>query len=135
MHHGLYSLLDAHLTKRERTRRNAAAADAARHKRLCIIGSLRIAHSPDHLFIAGKLDVPAQQDIAEPHQRIEPMNCQQQKAEWLPPMIPAPDVCLLMRDHVVHLAAVHVIREIDFGLDDPQHKRRADIFALIDVAP
>ena len=33
---------------------------------LRIIGSLLAAHFPDDLFIAGKLDIPAQQDIAEP---------------------------------------------------------------------
>ena len=63
------------------------------------------------------------------------MDRQQQKAERLPPVIPAPDVRLLMRDHVIHLAAVHVIREIDFGPDEPEHERRADIFALIDILP
>ena len=63
------------------------------------------------------------------------MDRQQQKAERLPPVISAPDVRLLMRDHIIQLVAVHVIREIDFGLDDPQHERRADIFALIDILP
>ena len=61
------------------------------------------------------------------------MDRQQQKAERLPPVIPAPDVRLLMRDHIIQLVAVHVIREIDFWPDEPQHERRADIFALIDV--
>ena len=63
------------------------------------------------------------------------MNCQQQKAERLPPVISAPDMRLLVHDHVIHLAAVHVIREIDFRPDEPEHERRADIFALIDILP
>lgn len=63
------------------------------------------------------------------------MNCQQQKTEWLPPMILAADMRLLMGNHMIHLAAVHMIRKIDFGFDDSQHKRRANLLALIDVAP
>ena len=63
------------------------------------------------------------------------MNCQQQKPEWLPPMILAADMRLLMGNHMIHLAAVHMIRKIDFGFDDSQHKRRANLLALIDVAP
>ena len=135
VHHGLYTLLYSHLTKSKRTRRNYTAVDAASHKCLCIIGSLFIAHFPDNLFITCKFNIPAQQYIAEPHQRIEPMNCQQQKTEWLPPMILAADMRLLMGNHMIHLAAVHMIRKIDFGFDDSQHKRRANILALIDVAP
>ena len=111
------------------------AVDAASHKCLCIISSLFIAHFPDNLFITCKLNIPAQQYIAEPHQRIEPMNCQQQKTKWLPPMILAADMRLLMGNHMIYLAAVHMIRKIDFGFDDSQHKRRANILALIDVAP
>lgn len=50
-------------------------------------------------------------------------------------MILAADMRLLMGNHMTHLAAVHMIREVDFGSDDSQHKRRANIFALIDIIP
>ncbi len=66
VHHRLYPSLYSHLAESEGTRRNAAAADAAGYKRMRIIGSLLIAHFPDDSFVAGKLDIPAQQDIAEP---------------------------------------------------------------------
>ena len=89
----------------------------------------------NNLFITGKFNIPAQQYIAEPHQRIEPMSCQQQETEWLPPMILAADMRLLMGNYMIHLAAVHMIREVDFGSDDSQHKRGANLLALIDVAP
>ena len=63
------------------------------------------------------------------------MNCQPQKTEWLPPMILAADMRLLMGNHMIHLAAVYLIRQIDFWLDDSQHKRRANLLALIDIIP
>ena len=50
-------------------------------------------------------------------------------------MILAADMRLLMGNYMIHLAAVHMIRKIDFGFDDSQHKRGANLLALIEVAP
>ena len=83
-----------------------------------IIGSLLIAKFLDDFFIAGKLNVTTQQNISQPHERIEPMNRQQEKTKRLPPMV----------------FAANVEREIDSRFDNAQDKRRTYILTLENVA-
>ena len=63
-------------TKGKWAGRNHATVDAADHKCLSVIGSLLIAKFLYDFFIAGKLNVTTQQNISQPHERIEPMDCQ-----------------------------------------------------------
>ena len=76
IHHRLHALLYTYLAKGKRTSGDHAAVYTTGNKCLHIIGSLLIAKFLDDFFIAGKLNVTTQQNISQPHERIEPMDCQ-----------------------------------------------------------
>ena len=115
--------------------RNSAAVDAARDERLHIIGSLLAAQFSDHGFIARQLDIPAQQHIAEPHHRVEPVDRQQQEAQRLPQVVAPAQVRLLVGNDVLPVAAVHAIWEINSRTDRTEHERRINPLRLVDVSP
>ena len=77
VHHRLHTLLYTDLTKGKRAGCDHTAVDTTGHKRLGIVGSLLVAQYLNDLLITGQLNVPAQQHIGQPHQRIEPMDRQQ----------------------------------------------------------
>ena len=123
VHNRFDTLLYADLAEGKRTGRNSAAVDTARDKRLHIIRALSALQILNYLFITCQLDIPAQQHIAEPHQGIEPVDRQQQKAERLPQVISAPQMGLLMGNDILPAAAVHVVGKIDLRADCPKHER------------
>ena len=49
-------------------------------------------------------------------------------------MVAAAQMGLLVGNDMALIAGLHVIRKIDFGLDDPEQKRRMHILTLIDPA-
>ena len=91
-------------------------------------------HLPDNLFVTGQLNVPAQQHIGYPAQGIEPVNGQDQKAQRLPPVVTPCQVRLFVGNYRPHSRLVHTGRQIDFGPDQPQDKRRLHIVAQKDVS-
>ena len=44
-------------------------------------------HELHHPLVTGQLNVPAQQDVGRPHQRVEPVQGQRQKADHLEPVV------------------------------------------------
>ena len=128
-----YTLFHADLTKGQRTRCNYAPVDTAGHKCLSIVCSLLVAKVFDDLFITGKLNVTAQQDIGKPQQRVEPMNRQQEETKGFPPMVFASNMRLLMGDNVFQILSVQFERQINSRLDDAKHKRGIYILTLEDV--
>ena len=133
IHHRLHTIFNTNFAKSKRAGRNHGTVDAANHKSLCIVGSLFVVEFLDNLFVTGQLNVPAQQHISQPHQRIEPMDCQQEETQRLPPVVSAANVRLLMGNNVFQILTVHVKREIDSWLYDAKHKRRAYILTLENV--
>ena len=76
----------------------------------------------DHSFIAGKLDIPAHQQIGDPHKRIEPENSQEQERRRLPPMVPAAQMAPLMGDHIFPVRLGQTGGQIDLGPEQTQDK-------------
>ena len=134
IHHRLHTIFNTNFTKGKWAGRNHATVDAADHKSLCIVGSLFVAKFLDDLFITGKLNVTAKKYISQPHQRIEPMNRQQEKTKRLPPMVFAANVRLFVGNNVLQILTIHVEREIDSRFDNAQDKRRTYILTLENVA-
>ena len=110
------------------------AVGRASHKSPVHAYSLLIAKFLDDFFIAGKLNVTTQQNISQPHERIEPMNRQQEKTKRLPPMVFAANVRLFVGNNVLQILTIHVEREIDSRFDNAQDKRRTYILTLENVA-
>ena len=135
VHNRFDTLLYSDLAEGEGAGRNSAAVDAARDERLHIIGSLLAAQFSDHGFIARQLDIPAQQHIAEPHHRVEPVDRQQQEAQRLPQVVAPAQVRLLVGNDVLPVAAVHAIWEINSRTDRTEHERRINPLRLVDVSP
>ena len=133
IHHGFHTIFNTNFTKGEWAGRNHATVDATDHKSLSVIGSLLVAKFLDDFFITGKLNVTAQQNISQPHQRIEPIDCQQEKPQGFPPMVFTTNVRLLMGNNVFHILFVHAERKIDSRIDNTKHKRRAYILALENI--
>ena len=123
VHHRFYTLLYPDLAEGERAGRNSAAVHTARDKGLHIVGPLPAVQMFDHFFVARQLDIPAQQHIAEPQQGIEPVDRQQQKAQRLPHVIPAAQMCLFVGDDLLPVAAVHVVGQIDPRPEHAEHER------------
>ena len=124
--------LDAQPAKGQRPRRLGTAAI---QQRLGIAGNLFPVHPADHLLVAGQLQIPAQQEISGPNQGIKPMETKGQPAQGLGPMIPPPDVALLMGQHIVRRLRRQIRRQINPGPDQPQHKGGIRFFGPINVVP
>src|SRR5699024_2680780 len=135
VHHRLHTLLYTYLAKGKRTSGDHTTVYAADNERLSIIGSQFVVGFLDNLFVTGKLNISTQQHIGKPHQRIKPMDCQQEETKGLPPMIFTTDVRLFVGNNVFQILTVHVEREIDSRLDNAQDKGRCDILALENVVP
>ena len=77
---------------------------------------------------------PIDQHIGYPAQGIEPVNGQDQKAQRLPPVVTPCQVRLFVGNYRPHSRLVHTGRQIDFGPDQPQDKRRLHMVAQEDVS-
>ena len=83
-HNGFDASLNADLTKADRTDREHSAANTALQQRLRIFAFVRVVQRADHAFIAGKLNIAAEARIRSPHERIEPINAKENKAQHFP---------------------------------------------------
>ena len=79
-----------------------------------------------HLLVAGQLDVPAQEHIAQPQGGVEPVDRQQQKAQGLPPVIPAADVGALMGEDMAADGLVQTGRQVDVRAEQTKEEGGVD---------
>ena len=107
-------VFDPHLAKAEGTQQRVMADGAGQQRpgvRLFTLG----VQLPCHLLIAGQLDIPAEQEVTDPHQRMEPVDRKQSKGQTFPKGIPAPEVGLLVGDDVAFRAEGQHEGQIDPG--------------------
>ena len=107
---------------------------AATDKRLCIISFFLTAEISNHPLIAGQLNIPAKEHIGKPQQRIEPVNSQEQKAQGLPPVVPAGNVSLLMGGHRLPVFHFQGIGQVDPGSEEAQDKGRCRKLTLVNIS-
>ena len=122
-------LLHAHLTEGQGAGSDASGIDGAAEQGRGVGLLFSGAVIADHLLVAGQLDVPAQQKIGQPHGGIEPVDRQQRKAQGLPPVIPAGDVCLLVGDHMAPGGLIQVGGQVDLRTEQAENEGRADAVA------
>ena len=135
MQHPFDALLDPGLPKGKGCQAPGMPPHAAGQQRLGIIRPAGRIHIPDHLFVAGDLDVPAEQPVGQPQQRMEPVHRQQDKAQGLPPVVAPADVGLLVGNDAVQMFLGKPEGQIDPRPQHPQHKGGVDPLALEDVVP
>ena len=135
IHHGSHPFLHAHLSKSQRAGGDHAAIDGTGHQSLGIVGTLFIPQLGDHLFVAGQFNVPAQENVGHPHQRIEPIDGQKQESQGLPPVIFPSDVRLLMGHHMMEVITVHAVGQVDSRFQNSQYEGRTNGFALENILP
>ena len=92
-------------------------------------------HIPDDLFITGRLNIPAQQNVGHPQQRVEPVDAQKGKAQRLPPVVTPADVGLLMGDHIGNVPRLHAGRKVNHRAEQPQHKGGIHKLTALDILP
>ena len=92
-------------------------------------------HIADDPLVAGQFNIAAQQDIGHPQQGVEPVDRQQQKAQGLPPVVAAAQMCLLMGDDILCLPLVHVVGEVDVGAEETEDKGGVHRLAPPNVIP
>ena len=124
--HLFHALLYAYLTERQRTCRHRPARRAAREQRAGILPAFLEPQRFYRPLIACKLNVSAKENISGPHQRVEPIDRQNQEAQRLPQIIPPRNMRTLMRDDMRALRRVHPRREIDDRPEYAENKRRID---------
>ena len=73
-------------------------------------------HIPHHLPVAGHFHVPAQENVGQPHQWIEPMNAKGDEAQQFVPVVKTADMGLLMGDDQLPFFRCQLGRQIDLGL-------------------
>ncbi len=116
------ALLYSDLAEREGTCDDPFLLPAAGYQRVGVGFLLFQVHPADHFFVAGKLDVSAEQNTGRPHQRMKPVNRKQQTGKRLPPVVKALQVRLFMRQHGFERFLVHIGGKVDPGADDPEDK-------------
>ena len=77
-----------------------------------------------YFFIARKLNIFAEENISEPHKRIEPIKRKQKKSERFPQMVFAANMRLLVSDNKWHILFAYADRQIYFRFYNSQNKRR-----------
>ena len=120
--HILDPLLHADLAKGHGTGRNSRSPYAAGQQCSGIGLAFLRRHGFDHRFIAGHFQITAQQAVGQPHQRIEPVQCQRQVAQQLPPMVTSTDMAFFMGKDVISGILGQVGAQIDLRAEKAQHK-------------
>ena len=87
----------------------------------------------NNLFVTSKFNVAAKQNVAEPHQRIEPMERQKKESERFREVVFTANVRHFVRHHVLHILLVHIERQIDLRLYNAENEGGYHVLALIDV--
>ena len=84
-------------------------------------------------FVAGQLDVAAEQGIGKPQQRVEPVDRQQGKAQRLPPVVTPRKMRPLMREYILPLHLVQTGGQVDAWFYNAEDERRGNGIAKINV--
>ena len=134
-HDCLHPGLDPHLAEGQWTGSHGPAADAAAEQGGGISAAVLLLQRPDHLLVAGPLDIPAQQGIGRPQQRVEPVDGEEQEAQRLPPVVAPADVSPLMGDHIGQIPFLQPVGQVDHRPQEPQDKGRIHPLALPDIFP
>ena len=134
-HDGLDPGLHPHLAEGQGTGRPGPAADAAVEQGGGIPPPSLPVQLPDHLLVAGPLDVPAQQGVGRPQQGVEPVDGEEQEAQRLPPVVAPADVSPLMGDHIGQVPLRHPVGQVDGGAQQAQDEGGVRPLGLPDVLP
>ena len=130
MKHSLHPLPDSHLSESQRTGGNHSGVNTGHQESLGIVGPLHALHPADDLLVTCQFQIPTEQQVGQPHQRVEPVHRQNQKTQWLPPMVPAGDVGILMgQNRLLHWLR-QMVGQIDAGTKQAHNKGRGDKFTL-----
>ena len=124
-------LLDPHFPKGQRTGGDQPAGNTAGEQRHGIDLLGFHIHIANDLFITGKLNIPAEQNIGDPAEGIEPVDRQNRPTQRLPPMVAAGKMRLFVGNHTLHLSLVHVRGKINARAKKAENKRRLDVIAEI----
>ena len=87
-------------------------------------------HELHHPLVAGNLDVLAQQDVGCPYQRIEPVQCQRQKAHHLEPVVALVQMGAFVGENVTLFLGGHAHGDVDIRADEAQNKSGLDAVAF-----
>ena len=129
------ALFHPHFAEGEGTGRHHMAGETTGEECLGVGFLCRGIHIADDPLVAGQLNIAAQQDIGHPQQGVEPVDRQQQKAQGLPPVVAAAQMCLLVGDDVLGLPLVHVVGEVDVGAEEAEDKGGVHRLAPPNVLP
>ena len=132
-HDCLHPGLDPHLAEGQWTGSYGPAADAAAEQGGGVSAAVLLLQLPDHLLVAGPLDIPAQQGIGHPQQRVEPVDGEEQEAQRLPPVVAPADVGPLMGDHIGQIPFLQPVGQVDHRPQKPQDKGRRNMVGQIEV--
>ena len=128
-----HARFDVPLAECQRAGRDSSSRRGAGQQRLRIVRARRTVQPLDDFFIARELDVAAEEDVGDPHQRVEPVQREHEVAQHLPPVVAAGEVRVLVRDDIRRRPLVHVHGKINVRLHHAEDERRIDKFALVDV--
>ena len=131
--HGFDPAFDSHLAESQGTGGNPFVGHAASQQRFRILLFATGVQILDYLFVTGHFDVPAQQNIGKPKNRVEPVDAQKGEAQGLPPMIFPLDVGVLMGQNVIGGLWIQIRGQVDLGLPNAQNKGRADVVAQVKI--
>ena len=134
--HVFHTLLYTDLPERQRAGEHQPPVGAAVEQREGVSlapGEIELADDP---FVAGELNVPAEQDISQPHQWVEPVDREQQPAQRLPPVVAPREVRPLVGEHGRALRLRQSGGQVNFrrenAEDEGRVRRVADINAGLD---
>ena len=96
----------------------------------CVALPLLQLHELHHPFVAGQLDVFAQQNIGKPYQRVEPVDGQGQKADHFEPVVTLLQMGALVGQDVLPDCGRKPRRNVDLRADEAQNKGGIDPTAL-----
>ena len=127
--HPFHTLLHTYFTERQRAGQHRPSRRCAREQRGRIRLPLREAQLPHGPLVAGQLQILAEAPVAEPAQRLEPVDRQQQIAQRLPPVVAPREMRPLVREDIVSRRAVQPRGQIDPRAKHAQNERRGDRIA------
>ena len=121
------TLLHADLTEGQGTGSNHVPGDAAGEEGFGVFLLLTAAKVLYDTLVTGQLNVPAQQNVGNPDQRMEPVKSQQSKAQRLPPMVLTFQVGTFMGQHIGGIFRMQGGRQVNNGFTDTQNEGGVDV--------
>ena len=118
--HGPDAAPDAHLAEGQRTHGDHPVADGATDQGFGIGPDGPPVQLPDHPLVAGQLDIPAKEDVGQPHDGVEPVDGQQGKAQGLPQVVQPFQMGPFMGQDMVFRVRIQTGGQVDPGPQDAQ---------------